>query len=57
LPVPHTGFTVTLPEEDSTHQFIVPHPVLEMAKEVDPAVFGKLKELVETVRMGVVPAA
>jgi hypothetical protein len=42
---------------DDTTQESVPHPEFEMLNEVDPAVFGKLKEVGDTYKPGVVLAA
>ena len=57
LPLPLTGLQDNHDMSSDTLQESVPHPLFKMVNEVDPEVLGKLKEVGETPRTGVVLAA
>jgi hypothetical protein len=56
FPLPLTGLQDNHVISFVTLHESVPHPVLVMVNDVDPAVLGNEKEDAETVRMGVVLA-
>ena len=57
FPVPLTGLQEHHDMSSDTLQESVPQPAFEMTKDVVPEVLGKLNEVVETARTGVVLAA